>query len=171
MSIETTTTVDTSKAEERALIEAAVAAEPAKVRKVPSAKAMSKAAHVAAAKAGLDSFGNPKAAKGAKAAKPETKAAPTPKREPRFPTANELVLELICRHGPCQVGVVRKEWAARDKAFAALTDRQRKGVIRRAVRKLEAAGKVTKTGPIFAAVSNHRVAPKRNGNGRKATAA
>jgi hypothetical protein len=103
----------------------------------------------------------PKAkAKARKAKARKAKAPAASKTIARFPEANELVLELIREHGPCQVGKVRAEWATKSKKFAELTDRQRKGVIRRAVRKLEAEGKVTKTGHIFAVA-------KRNGNGKR----
>jgi hypothetical protein len=56
--------------------------------------------------------------------------------------------------------VVRKHWAERDQAFAALGDRARKGTIRRAVRKLEATGEIVKDGHLFSL-------PKRNGNGSR----
>lgn len=60
----------------------------------------------------------------AKKAPAKAKAVAAPKQTTaRFPEANELVLELIREHGPCQVGIVRAAWAKKSKKFAELTDR------------------------------------------------
>lgn len=59
------------------------------------------------------------------------------------------ILATLSVIGPCKVGVMRTRWIAEDGAFAKLAPTQQKGMMRRSVRRLEAAGKIKKDGMIF----------------------
>lgn len=66
-----------------------------------------------------------------------------------FNDTDHRVLDLLRDLGPSKVGALREKWKAEDDNFRRLAPTQQKGIMRRSVRKLEAAGLVRKEGPVF----------------------
>lgn len=68
---------------------------------------------------------------------------------PVLSDADRRILSLLRVLGPSKVGVLRDRWKAEDSAFGRLAPTQQKGIMRRSVRKLETAGLLLKSGPVF----------------------
>jgi hypothetical protein len=85
-------------------------------------------------------------AKAKTAAKPKTVAKPASDAA----AVDARILSMLAETGACKIGVLRAAYIAADEAFAALGTNQQNGIMRRSVRRLETAKKISKSGMIFA---------------------
>jgi hypothetical protein len=83
-------------------------------------------------------------------AKTVAKTAPKPAGTNKADAVDARILSMLAETGACKIGVLRAAWIAADEAFAALGTNQQNGIMRRSVRRLEAAKKITKRGMVFA---------------------
>ncbi|NUB15659.1 hypothetical protein GAY28_25665 [Azospirillum brasilense] len=73
----------------------------------------------------------------------------TPKAKEGQDLVDRRILDMLQALGPCKIGAMRERWKAEDANFRTLAPTQQKGVMRRAVRRLEESGKITKDGQTF----------------------
>ncbi|MGR0185470.1 hypothetical protein [Azospirillum aestuarii] len=73
----------------------------------------------------------------------------TPKTKEGHDLVNRRILDMLQALGPCKIGAMRERWKAEDPDFRTLAPTQQKGVMRRAVRRLEESGKIKKDGQTF----------------------
>jgi len=73
----------------------------------------------------------------------------TPKAKEGQDLVDRRILDMLQALGPCKIGAMRERWKAEDANFRTLAPTQQKGVMRRAVRRLEESGKIKKDGQTF----------------------
>ncbi|MGR0187878.1 hypothetical protein [Azospirillum aestuarii] len=76
----------------------------------------------------------------------------TPKSKEGQDLVDRRILDILKALGPCKIGAMRERWKAEDANFRTLAPTQQKGVMRRAVRRLEESGKIKKDGQTLPAL-------------------